>query len=149
MGSLVPESSFKVSNCQAFFLRLPPALFSASIDQPRRFDHFLRTRLGVATGNPFWRVSQDGVHQLVRFASMLATLPRRSAPFCLQHPAEPMEADKAAAKWPLELYYFNKHVCLRGFPAYRSCRQSCLPCLFVSLLHLLSCSTTVLRAPLA
>lgn len=35
-----------------------------------RFDHFLRTRLGIATGNPFWRVSQDGIHRLVRTKSV-------------------------------------------------------------------------------
>ncbi|CAM9523398.1 unnamed protein product [Hapterophycus canaliculatus] len=33
--------------------------------QDHKFDHFLRTRLGIATGNPFWRVSQDGIHRLV------------------------------------------------------------------------------------
>ncbi|CAM9172427.1 unnamed protein product, partial [Pylaiella littoralis] len=31
-----------------------------------KFDHFLRTRLGIATGNPFWRVSQDGIHRLLQ-----------------------------------------------------------------------------------
>eukprot|EP00903_Cladosiphon_okamuranus_P008889 g8509.t3 len=31
-----------------------------------RFDHCLRTRLGIATGNPFWRVSQDGIHRLLQ-----------------------------------------------------------------------------------
>ncbi|CAM9297243.1 unnamed protein product [Scytosiphon promiscuus] len=30
-----------------------------------RFEHFLRTRLGISTGNPFWRVSQDGIHRLL------------------------------------------------------------------------------------
>ena len=39
-------------------------------DSSRRFDHFLRTRLGIATGNPFWNVSQDGIRRLVRFVRL-------------------------------------------------------------------------------
>ncbi|CAN0332483.1 unnamed protein product [Ectocarpus sp. 12 AP-2014] len=39
-----------------------------------QFDHFLRTRLGIATGNPFWRVSQDGIHRL-----HISSRPRRTS----------------------------------------------------------------------